>query len=138
MLHDVRDISHGEPKVLEFEWELVRLQAFVVNLLTTWDIRRFKKPIEEYTGPGLRLMDDDRSPLDAFPPPRYASLFQDVPLKASRSQELSIRAGVSRQSTKTEASNNGKPIHSFRYPIIRERMPRASCEVSCRGLFEGP
>jgi hypothetical protein len=56
----------------------------VVNLLTTWDIRGFKRPIEEYTGPGLLVewLQID-GPIDPFPPPRYQSLFADVPLKAA-------------------------------------------------------
>ena len=83
VLREVRDIPHGEPQVFEFECELVSRQAFVVNLLTIWDIRRFKKPIEEYTGPGLLVeWMKIEGPLDAFPPPRYATLFEGVPLKA--------------------------------------------------------
>ncbi|HUE69368.1 MAG TPA: DUF1592 domain-containing protein [Pirellulaceae bacterium] len=83
VLREVRDIPHGEPQVFEFECDLVSRQAFVVNLLTIWDIRRFKKPIEEYTGPGLLVeWMKIEGPLDAFPPPRYATLFEGVPLKA--------------------------------------------------------
>ncbi len=82
VLHDVRDIPAGEPQVHEFECDLASRQAFVVNLLTTWDIRRFKKPIEEYTGPGLRVeWMKIEGPIDPFPPPRYASLFEGIPLK---------------------------------------------------------
>ena len=81
VLREVRDIEHGEPREYEFEIDLASRQQFVVNLLTIWDIRRFKRPIEEYTGPGLKVewMQID-GPLDLFPPPRYASLFADVPL----------------------------------------------------------
>jgi hypothetical protein len=83
VLREVRDIPHGEPQVFEFECDLVARQAFVVNLLTTWDIRRFKKPIDEYTGPGLRVeWMKIEGPLDAFPSPRYATLFDGIPLKA--------------------------------------------------------
>lgn len=83
VLREVVDIPHGESRVFEFECELVARQQFVVNLLTTWDIRRFKKPIDEYTGPGL-LVEwlKIEGPLDPFPPPRYATLFDGVPLKA--------------------------------------------------------
>lgn len=82
VLHDVRDIPAGEPQVHEFECDLASRQAFVVNLLTTWDIRRFKKPIEEYTGLGLRVeWMKIEGPIDPFPPPRYASLFEGIPLK---------------------------------------------------------
>lgn len=83
VLREVRDIDHGPPREYQFEMNLASRQQFVVNMLTTWDIRRFKKPIEEYTGPGLLVewMRID-GPLDAFPPPRYARLFDGVPLKA--------------------------------------------------------
>ncbi|WP_395747417.1 DUF1592 domain-containing protein [Prosthecobacter sp.] len=83
VLREVREIPHGAPKVIEYEVELGANQAFVLNLLTTWDIRIFKKPIEEYTGPGLKVewMQID-GPLDAFPPPAYTALYGDVPLKA--------------------------------------------------------
>ncbi|WP_395736543.1 DUF1592 domain-containing protein [Prosthecobacter sp.] len=83
VLREVREIPHGTPQVIEYEVELGTNQAFVLNLLTTWDIRIFKKPIEEYTGPGLKVewMQID-GPLDAFPPPAYTALYGDVPLKA--------------------------------------------------------
>jgi hypothetical protein len=103
-LREVRDIPHGEPQVHEFECELVSRQQFVVNLLTTWDIRRFKRPIEEYTGPGLLVeWMKIEGPLDEFPPPRYATLFADVPLKA-------------RSVVRAEASGG-------RIPVIRENRP---------------
>jgi hypothetical protein len=79
----VQDIAHGVPKVVEVEVDLERRHAFVVNLLTSWDIRAFKRPIEEYTGPGLLVewIEID-GPIEPFPPPRYESLFSGVPLKA--------------------------------------------------------
>lgn len=82
-LYDVVDIPAGDPAVIELECELESRQAFVINLLTHWDIRRFRKPIEEYTGPGLRV-DWLRieGPLDEFPPPRYTRLFDTTPLVA--------------------------------------------------------
>lgn len=83
VVKDCRDIPPGEPRVIEFEMDLKRRQSFVVNLLSTWDIRQFRKPIEEYTGPGLLLeWIKVEGPLDAYPPPRYESLFAGVPLKA--------------------------------------------------------
>ncbi|HEY3901474.1 MAG TPA: DUF1592 domain-containing protein [Chthoniobacter sp.] len=83
VLKEVHEIPAGQPKVIEFEIDLARRQQFVVNLLTTWDIRHFKKPIEEYTGPGLRVdWLKIEGPLDAFPPASYNKLFADVPLKA--------------------------------------------------------
>ena len=83
VLREVREIPHGKPQLIEFEFELGRNQAFVLNFLTPWDIRIFKKPIEEYTGPGL-LVEwlQVEGPIDAFPPPSYKNLFGDVPLKA--------------------------------------------------------
>ena len=83
VLRDMRDIAPGKPTVVELEIDLERRQAFVVNLLTHWDIRAFKKPIEEYTGPGLLVewIKID-GPIGAFPPPSYQTLFADVPLKA--------------------------------------------------------
>jgi hypothetical protein len=83
VLREVREIPAGKPAVIDFEFDLTRRQAFVVNLLTSWDIRGFKKPIDEYTGPGLRVewLKID-GPIDAFPPPSYDTLFSGVPLKA--------------------------------------------------------
>jgi hypothetical protein len=79
---EVRDVPPGKSAVIELEVDLDRRQAFVVNLLTFWDIRGFKKPIEEYTGPGFRLdwLEID-GPIGPFPPPSYDKLFAGVPLK---------------------------------------------------------
>jgi len=83
VLREVREIPHGKPQIIEYEVELGRNQAPVVNLLTSWDIRIFKKPIDEYTGPGVMVewMQID-GPIDAFPPASYKALYGDVPLKA--------------------------------------------------------
>jgi len=83
VLREVREIPHGKPQIIEYEVELGRNQAPVVNLLTSWDIRIFKKPIDEYTGPGVMVewMQID-GPIDAFPPASYKALYDDVPLKA--------------------------------------------------------
>ncbi len=82
VLHEVHDVPAGEPKVIEFEFNLNRHQSFVVNLLTNWDIRGFKKPIEEYTGPGLRVdWLKVEGPLDDFPGTAYHTLFGDLPLE---------------------------------------------------------
>lgn len=103
-LYDVVDIPAGEPRVVEFECELGARQAFVVNLLTYWDIRRFKRPIEEYTGAGLRV---DwlklEGPIGAWPGPGYQALFDDLPLQA-RSVAKATAAGE-------------------RVPVIRENRP---------------
>ena len=83
VLFDVIDIPAGEPEVITIECNLVARQAFVVNMLTTWDIRRFKKPIEEYTGPGLKVeWMTIEGPIGEFPPPAYATLYDDLALKA--------------------------------------------------------
>ncbi len=82
VLRDMRDILPGKPTVVEVEVDLGRRQAFVVNLLSHWDIRLFKKPIEEYTGPGLMVeWMQIEGPIDPWPPPGYQSLFAGVPLK---------------------------------------------------------
>ncbi|MFN9042435.1 MAG: DUF1592 domain-containing protein, partial [Planctomyces sp.] len=103
-LYDVVDIPAGEPRVVEFECELGARQAFVVNMLTYWDIRRFKRPIEEYTGAGLRV---DwlklEGPIGAWPGPGYQALFDDLPLQA-RSVAKATAAGE-------------------RVPVIRENRP---------------
>ncbi len=83
VLREVHEIPPGEPKVIEFEFDLARGQAFVLNLLTLWDIRTFKKPIEEYTGLGVKVEYLKlEGPIEAFPPPSYAKIFSGVPLKA--------------------------------------------------------
>ena len=83
ILREVREIPAGSPSIIEFEFDLRRHQAFVVNLLTNWDIRGFKKPIDEYTGPGLRVdWIKIEGPIDQFPPTSYSNLFAGVPLKA--------------------------------------------------------
>ncbi len=82
VLRDMRDIPPGPPRLVEVEVDLKARQAFVVNLLANWDIRGFKRPIEEYTGPGL-LVEwlKIEGPIGAWPPPSYESLFAGVPLK---------------------------------------------------------
>lgn len=83
VVRELRDIPPGQPAIVETEIDLERRQAFVVNLLTTWDIRKFKRPIEEYTGPGLIVeWIKIEGPIEPFPPPRYERLFAGVPLKA--------------------------------------------------------
>ena len=82
VVRDMRDIPLGKPKVIEVEIDLEQRQAFVVNLLANWDIRQFKRPIEEYTGPGLVVeWIKIEGPIEPFPPKRYDSLFAGVPLK---------------------------------------------------------
>jgi hypothetical protein len=83
LLREVREIPSGAPQVIEFEIDLERQQAFVVNLLTSWDIRGTKKTIDEYAGPGLRVeWLKIEGPVNPFPGPAYDTLFAGVPLKA--------------------------------------------------------
>ena len=53
-----------------------------MNLLTHLGHPHFKKPIDEYTGPGL-LVEwlKIEGPFDPLPPPGYQRLFAGVPLK---------------------------------------------------------
>jgi len=82
VVRELRDIPPGKPQVIEIEIDLYARQAFVVNSLNHWDIRDFKKPIEEYTGPGLLVeWIKIEGPIDPFPPVSYDRLFKDVPLK---------------------------------------------------------
>jgi len=82
VLREMRDIPPGKPTTIEVEVDLERREAFVVNLLMNWDIRAFKKPIEEYTGPGLLVeWMKIEGPVGEYPPKRYESLFKGVPLK---------------------------------------------------------
>ena len=105
VVREVRDVPPGQPAVIELEVDLARRQAFVVNLLTTWDIRGFKKPIEEYTGPGFRIdwLEID-GPVGPFPPASYEKLFAGVPLKA-------------RSTAKAEADGRKPP------PLGNRRIP---------------
>ena len=82
VLKEMHEIQPGEPKVYEFEFDLARRQQFVVNLLTLWDIRTFKKPIEEWDGLGLQVdWLKIEGPLGEFPPPSYAKVCDGVPLE---------------------------------------------------------
>jgi mono/diheme cytochrome c family protein len=104
VLFDCRDIPHGEPQVIELDVELARRQAFVINLLTTWDIRDFKRPLDEYTGPGLRIdWLEIEGPIGPFPPQSYTNLFAGVPLEA-RSVAKAKREGSRARSVATRRS----------------------------------
>ncbi len=82
VLREMRDIPPGKPTIVELEIDLERRQAFVVNLLTHWDIRAVKKPIEEHTGPGLLVeWIKIEGPVGTWPPASYSNLFANVPLK---------------------------------------------------------
>lgn len=114
VLFDCRDIAHGAPQVVEFEVELGRRQAFVVNLLTHWDIRDFKRPLAEYTGPGLRFdWLEIEGPLGPFPPRSYTNLFGDLPLQA-RSVARAEREGGK---TPTNVKSRRTPESWFNDPL---------------------
>ena len=107
VLREVREIPHGQPQVIEYDVDLGRDQAFVLNLLTMWDIRIFKKPIEEYGGPGVKVeWLQIEGPIDEFPSAGYKKLFGDVPLKA-RSIVAAEMAGK-KTSDNTAKRNEGQ------------------------------
>lgn len=104
VLKEMHEIQPGEPKVYEFEFDLARRQQFVVNLLTLWDIRTFKKPIEEYDGLGLQVdWLKIEGPLGEFPPPSYAKVCEGVPLEY-RSVVEALAAGKKPQTIKEPRS----------------------------------
>ena len=139
VLFDCKDIPFGEPRVVELDVELGRRQAFVVNLLTHWDIRDFKKPIEEYTGPGIRLdWLEIEGPIGPFPPPSYRKLFGDLPLKA-RSVAKAERDGKKTPNVKPRRL----PYNWFNYPLEPVSAdPKADAERLLREFlpkaFRGP
>jgi len=140
VLFDCRDIPHGESQVIELEVELGRRQAFVVNLLSHWDIRDFKRPISEYTGPGLRIdWLEIEGPIGAFPPPAYERLFAGVPLKA-RSVAKAEREGGR---VPTNIANRRTPENWFNDPLEPASAdPKADAERLIRAFlpraFRGP
>ncbi|MBL8796027.1 MAG: DUF1592 domain-containing protein [Planctomycetia bacterium] len=113
VLRELRDIAPGQPTVVEVEIDLERRQAFVVNLLLQWDIRAFKKPIEEYDGPGLRVdWLKIEGPIGDWPPPSYQSLFAGVPLKPRSvvKAEMEGRAPPKINAVRSEAAWAGDPL----------------------------
>lgn len=98
VLRDCLDIPAGAPQVVELDAELEDGQAFVVNLLYNWDIRAFRKPIEEYTGPGLLIeWLEIEGPVNPFPSVAYQTLFGEaplIPLSAARAQREGRRVNV--------------------------------------------
>jgi hypothetical protein len=140
VLFDCKDISHGEPRVVEFDVELGRRQAFVVNMLTHWDIRDFKRPLEEYTGPGLRFdWLEIEGPVGAFPPPSYVNLFGELPLQA-RSVAKAAREGAKAPTT---VKSRRIPENWFNDPLEpTSSNPRADADRLIRAFlpraFRGP
>ncbi len=124
VVFDCKDIAHGEPRVLELEINLERRQAFVVNLLSHWDIRDFKRPLAEYTGPGLRVdWLEIEGPIGAFPPASYDKLFAGVPLKA-RSVAKAEQDG-----TRVPAVATRKSVENW----INDRLEPASANPKADG-----
>ena len=140
VVFDVKDIPFGEPRVVELDVELGRRQAFVVNLLTHWDIRDTKKTIEEYGGPGFRIdWLEIEGPVGPFPPASYGKLFGELPLKA-RSVAKAEREGAK---TKPNVSSRKIPDHWFNDPLEPTSMnPKADAERLIRAFlpraFRGP
>lgn len=138
VLFDVRDIPHGEPRVIELDVELGRRQAFVINLLTRWDIREFKRPLEEYTGLGLRIdWLEIEGPVGPFPPESYVKLFGDSPLEA-RSVSKAKREGsrvpsVSSRRTPENWLNDPLEPASANPKADAERLLRAFLPRAFRG-----
>jgi hypothetical protein len=136
VLKEVREIPAGKPQLIEFEFDLARRQLFVLNLLTTWDIRRFKKdpkdkeprPIDEYDGPGVMVeWMKVEGPIDQFPPPAYNSLFAGVPLRPQSGKEppkidSSRAADVWAKDPLVPTSDNPKADAER---LIRSFLPRA-------------
>ena len=88
-----------------------------------WDIRGFKKPIEEYTGPGLMVeWIKIEGPIDPWPPPGYQTLFAGVPLKPR---------------SVAEAESGGKNRRRDSRQPIRVRMGRRSARPGLRASEGG-
>jgi Protein of unknown function (DUF1592)/Protein of unknown function (DUF1588)/Protein of unknown function (DUF1585)/Protein of unknown function (DUF1587)/Planctomycete cytochrome C/Protein of unknown function (DUF1595) len=140
VLFDVKDIPCGEPRVVEFDVELGRRQAFVANLLTHVDIRDLKKTIDEYTGPGVRIdWLEIEGPVGTFPPASYGKLFGDLPLKA-RSVAKAERDGAKKLPS---ASSRKIPDHWNNDPLEpTSTNPKADAERLIRTFlpraFRGP
>jgi mono/diheme cytochrome c family protein len=135
VIFDCRDIPAGKPSVIEFDVDLKRYQQFVLNYLNSWDIRGFKKPIEQYTGPGLMVeWIKIQGPIDAFPPPSYQTLFAGVPLKARsvvKAEAEGSRPPAISDKRSTDAWENDPLVPSSANPrqdaerLIRNFLPRA-------------
>ena len=139
VLYDVKDIPCGDPQVVELDVELGRRQAFVVNLLTHWDIRDTKKTIDEYTGPGFRIdWLEIEGPVGPFPPPSYGKLFGDVPLKArsiAKAEREKARTLPDVKGRKTPDHWNFDPLEptSTNPKADAERLIRAFLPKAFRG-----
>ena len=104
----------GKPPVIEFEFDLAKRQSVRREPAHDWDIREFKKPIEEYTGPGLLVeWMKIEGPIDAFPPPSYRRLFAGVPLKArsvAKAENEGTHAAEDRRQPLASATGTSDPL----------------------------
>lgn len=81
VVHETIDLPPGEPRLVEAEIHLDAGESFVVQFQSQWDIRRTKKPIEEYTGPGFQIdWLEIAGPIDSFPSDAYRQLFGNAEL----------------------------------------------------------
>jgi hypothetical protein len=135
VIFDCRDIPAGKPSVIEFDLDLERYQQFVLNYLSGWDIRIFKKPLEEYDGPGLMVeWIKIEGPIETFPPPAYQNLFGGVPLKArsvataeaqgSRPPTISDKRSVDQWLNDPLVPDSANPRQDAQR-LIRAFLPRA-------------
>jgi mono/diheme cytochrome c family protein len=135
VIFDCRDIPAGKPSLIEFDVDLKRYQQFVLNYLNGWDDRVFKKPLEEYRGPGLMVewIKID-GPVDAFPSPGYQMFFDGVPLKArsvvmaeakgSRPPDISEKRSVDEWLNDPLVPDSANPRQDAER-LIRAFLPRA-------------
>jgi hypothetical protein len=138
VLYDVRDVPHGETRIVETEVTLDRRQAFVVNLLARWDYRTFKGSLEEYPGPGLKIdWIEIEGPIGPFPPESYTRLFGDLPIEV-RSIAKAKREGARVPKLNTRSSpdswiNDPLEPYSEKPQADAERLLRAFLPKAFRG-----
>jgi hypothetical protein len=83
----VRDVPADRATVIEAEFDLKQRQVIVFagwTLPTMREAGQLTKdnPLDKFTGPGLAVQwVEIEGPIDPWPPPGYARLFGDVPLK---------------------------------------------------------
>jgi hypothetical protein len=132
VLFDCRDIPAGKPSLIEFDVDLKRYQHFVLNYLNGWDDRIFKKPLDEYAGPGLMVeWIKIEGPIDAFPPPSYETLFAGVPLSAR-----SVVTAKARGATPPDISDNRSTDQWQSDPLVPDSAsPRQDAERLIRDFL---
>jgi len=81
VVKDMVDFPPGPPRVIETEIHLDAGEAFVLQLQLNWDIRAFKKPIEEHAGPGFLIeWLEIEGPVDEFPSQAFRTMFGNAEL----------------------------------------------------------